>query len=113
MKRTKLSVIALTLGTLISVCCFAGCGNASISSSTETTAAATTAAPETTAAAKSALIGTWDSQEAAGTSYTFNEDGTGSINVGGTSMPFNYVDKGDSIELSYNGSSEAQTENTP
>ena len=96
MKKTIITSIAVSLCALTAVFCFTACGNANNSSSnTKTTSA--------TEEAKSSLVGTWESVEAAGTSYTFNEDGTGAINGVGYSTPFKYTDNGSTIEFTYDG----------
>lgn len=113
MKKITIGAIAISLSAITAAFCLTACGNSDKSSSTETTAAATTAAVETTAApatteaAKSALIGTWDSVEAPGTYYTFNEDGTGVIGGEGYTIKMNYVDKGASVELTSEGNTSA------
>ena len=70
----------------------------------ETVAAATQAAPA------SALTGKWESKEAPGTFYEFKDDGTGVLTGEGYSMDFTYEDKGDSVDISYTGVTEAQNE---
>ncbi len=114
MKKITIGAIAISLSAITAAFALTGCGNSGgSSSSTETTAAATTAAVETTAApatteaAKSVLIGTWDSVEAPGTYYTFNEDGTGVIGGEGYTIKMNYVDKGASVELTSEGNTSA------
>ncbi|MBQ9673534.1 MAG: hypothetical protein IJV39_02790 [Ruminococcus sp.] len=97
MKKIVITSVALSLCALTAVFCFTACGNADNSSDSTTT----TAAVETTEAAKTALVGTWESVEAPGTSYTFNEDGTGSLNGEGYSTEFKYVDKGSKVEFIY------------
>lgn len=108
MKKTIITTIAVSLCALTAGFCFTGCGNTNTSSTATASAATATAAAETTEAAKSALAGTWESVEAPGTSYTFNEDGTGSIDGTGYSTPFNYTDKGDKIVFTYEGSTAGQ-----
>ena len=56
------------------------------------------------------LIGTWESQESAGTYYTFNEDGTGSLSGDGYSLSFSFTDKDGVIAITYTGSTTAQNE---
>ena len=108
MKKITIGAIALSLSAITAAFCLTACGNSDNSSgSTETTVAATTAAVETTEAAKSALIGTWDSVEAPGTYYTFNEDGTGIIGGEGYTMKIAYVDKGTSVEITSEGTTSA------
>ena len=85
MKRTTVSIIALTLCVLFAASCFAACGSAN--------------------GAKSALIGSWDSVEAPGTVYTFNEDGTGTLDASGAVMNFTYTDKDGKLDLTYEGTS--------
>ncbi|MBQ3265042.1 MAG: hypothetical protein IJH07_04620 [Ruminococcus sp.] len=97
MKKTIITSIALSLCALTAAFCFTACGSANNSSDGTTT----TAAVETTEAAKAALVGTWESAEAPGTYYTFNEDGTGSLDGTGYSTAFKYVDKGTKVEIIY------------
>ena len=85
MKRTVISMIALTLCVLLSASCLAACG------------------------AKSALIGSWDSIEAPGTVYTFNADGSGTLDASGSVLKFTYTDKDGMLTLTYEGSSTPQT----
>lgn len=94
MKRTTISVIALTLCLLFAASCFAACGSSNGSDNN-----------------KSALIGTWESVEAPGTSYTFGEDGKGSLDANGSVMNFTYTDKDGKLELTYDGTSSAQVSN--
>lgn len=104
MKKTIITSIALSLCALITVFCFTACGGSSSSSSSDSSASAA----ETTEAAKSALVGTWESTDAPGTYYTFNEDGTGFVKGAGYSTDFTYVDKDSKVEFTYTGASAAQ-----
>lgn len=52
---------------------------------------------------KSALVGTWNSKDAEGTSITFKDDGTGSMDAAGLSMSFKYTEKDNKVELSRDG----------
>lgn len=90
MKRTTMSVIALTLCVLFAASCFAACGS--------------------TNNGKSALIGSWESAEAPGTVYTFNADGTGTLDANGSILNFTYTDKDGKIEYTYEGSGTPQTD---
>ena len=83
MKRTIISVIALTLCLLFAASCFVACGGSDNG--------------------KSALIGSWDSVEAPGTVYTFNEDGSGTLDASGTVLKFTYTDKDGKLDLTYEG----------
>lgn len=92
MKRTTISVIALTLCVLFAASCFAACGGSNGGSDNGT----------------ASIIGSWDSIEAPGTVYTFNKDGTGVLDASGVTMYFTYVDKDGKIELTYEDTSSAQ-----
>ena len=87
MKRTTISGIALTLCVLFAASCFAACGSGG----------------------KTALIGSWESIEAPGTVYTFNEDGTGTLDASGAVMNFTYTDKDGKLDITYEGASAPQT----
>ena len=88
MKKTAISLIALTLCLLVAAIGLSSCGSADT---------------------KSALVGTWESVEAPGTSYTFNEDGKGTLNMDDdVTMNFTYTDKDSSVDLLYKGTSSAQ-----
>ena len=56
----------------------------------------------------SALVGTWESKEAPGTFYEFNADGTGTLKGEGYTMNLTYVDKGASVDITYEGSDSVQ-----
>lgn len=100
MKRKMIGVIALTLCALMTVLCLAACGNSDTDKSDS----------NTSAEEKSALIGTWASIDAEGTAYIFNEDGTGKINAGDDAvLNFTYVDKGSSVEITYEDTSTTDT----
>ena len=92
MKRNVLSVIALTLCVLMTVLCLAACGGSGDSNSD----------------AQSALIGTWNANEAENAAYVFAEDGVGKwvLSDEGIEMNFNYTDNGTSVEIIYEGASE-------
>lgn len=112
MKRKTIGAIAVSLSAITAAFCLTACGSSDKSSSGTETTAATTAAAETTAAPsteapKSTLIGTWDSVEAPGTYYTFNEDGKGVLGGEGYTVNFTYVDKGTSVELTSEGTTSA------
>ena len=94
MKRNLIRVIALALCVLMTALCFAACGKGG-SDAGET---------------KSPLVGTWSANEAEGAAYVFNEDGTGQWDLGeGSGMNFTYADKGATVEITYEGSSTAQS----
>ena len=84
MKKTAISVIAIALCLVMTALCLASCGS------------------------KSAVIGSWDSKEAPGTVYTFSEDGTGVLDASGTEMKFTYVEKDNTLEITYEGAQSAQ-----
>ncbi|MBQ7647261.1 MAG: hypothetical protein IJS94_08340 [Clostridia bacterium] len=81
---------------------FAACGAAKNDKPADTTAAPVSNG--------SPLVGTWESNEAEGVVYTFNGDGTGTLKGDGYSMTLNYTDNGTSIDVSYNGGDEVQTQ---
>lgn len=60
---------------------------------------------------KSPVVGSWESDEAAGVIYTFNEDGTGTLAGEGYEVTLTYTLKDDTISFTYNGGSEVQTFN--
>lgn len=109
MKKTTIGAVALALCTLFAVFCFTGCNSESSSSNTEMTAAATTAQETTSAAAKSELTGSWDSQEAPGTVYTFNVDGTGQLSFDDIISKFTFTEKDGKITLTYEDVAAPQT----
>ena len=86
MKKILSVILALAL-----VLCFAACGSANGSSDN----------------GASSIIGSWDSIEAPGTVYTFNEDGTGALDASGVIMNFTYVDKDGKVEITYEGTDTA------
>ena len=64
---------------------------------------------KTDTGATTALVGTWSANEAEGSAYIFNEDGTGKWTTpDGLEMNFTYVDNGASVEITYEGSASAQ-----
>ena len=68
----------------------------------ETEEAATQAQAEPAADAEgSPLIGSWEYEEMAGFTYTFNADGTGKYDIMGEVMNFTYTDNGDSFTMTY------------
>lgn len=90
MKKTvKILAAVLTLVLLVSLAACGGSGSGGSDSA-------------------SALIGTWESNEAPGTFYEFKADGTGTLKGEGYSMEFTYVDKSTSIDFTYEGSSTVQ-----
>ena len=106
MKRKFIRTIATTICILMLVLCFAACsGKDTNTSSTEVNSNTTLANEET----KSPLIGTWAANEAEGMSYVFNEDGTGKWDAGDYALDFEFVDKGNSVEITYKGATDAQT----
>lgn len=110
MKKTAICAIALFVCTLTAIGCLAGCGSAGNSAKTETTAAVTTAATAATesaataVAADSEIIGSWDSEEAPGTVYTFNQDGTGQLDASGSILSFTFTEQNGRVAISYGGS---------
>lgn len=76
MKKKLIGTLALTLCVLMTVLCLAACGGS-----------------------KSALVGTWQSEEYSGTTITFKDDGTGSMDTDGMKITFTYVDKDKTVEV--------------
>lgn len=96
MKRKLFTVIALTLCVLMTALCLTACGGKGSGD----------AKADNT---KSALLGTWSANEAEGCAYIFNEEGKGVWDAGeGIEMNFTYVDKGETVEITYEGSSSTQ-----
>ena len=111
MKRKLFTLIALTLCVLMTALCLAACGNkGDDANTTQNTTAEDAAQGETKeAAATSALLGTWSANEAEGCAYTFKEDGAGVWDASeGMLMNFTYVDKGETVEITYEGASTTQ-----
>ena len=81
MKKTA-KILALVLALAMLVSLFAACGS------------------------KSALVGTWNSDDAEGSSITFKDDGTGTMDAGGFSMKFNYKEKDGKVELTSDNASD-------
>lgn len=108
MKRKLFPLIALTLCVLTAVLCMTACGKkADDAKANQTTAAEDANKGETNEA--SALLGTWSANEAEGCAYTFKEDGKGVWDASeGMLMNFTYVDKGETVEITYEGSSTTQ-----
>ena len=110
-KRTVATVIGAIMiyaCTLTATFCFTGCESTSNNSNTGTTAAVTTVSVTTAqksviTAVKSAIIGSWDSELAPGTVYTFKEDGTGQLDATGSIINFTYTDKSGKVEITYEG----------
>ena len=88
MKRKTINIIALTLCALFAVLSLAACGGS-----------------------KSPIVGSWESDEAAGVIYTFNEDGTGTLVGEDYELTLTYTLKDDTISFTYNGGTEVQTFN--
>ena len=89
MKQNTIRTLALTLCVLMLALCLAACGGKG-------------------GDAQAALVGTWEANEAEGCAYIFNEDGTGKWDLGGgAAMDFTYADKGDTVEITYEGASDA------
>lgn len=88
MKKTIVNGIVLILSVMLAAISLASCGSAD---------------------SKSVIIGSWDSVEAPGTVYVFNEDGTGALEMDGvTTMNYTYTEKDSEIEISYEGVVEPQ-----
>lgn len=93
MKKTLFTVIALTLCALLTVLCLTACGEKKTDDADK----------------KSVLLGTWSANEAEGCAYTFNEDGKGVWDASdGILMNFTYADKGETVEITYEGASTTQ-----
>ena len=113
----KMIFVLLTFAVVGMLSVFTGCGEeketssigVSESSVSDSSEVETEAEAETEAAAEeTGLVGVWE-YEAGGYTYTFNEDGTGQYDLGGTIMKLTYEDKGtilfegntDPMELEY------------
>ncbi len=86
--KKMISIVALTLCVILAALSLTACGGS-----------------------KSALVGSWESDEAAGVVYSFNDDGTGNLKGEGYDMTFTYTEKDDTLSFTYTGSSEVQTFN--
>ena len=112
MKSKLYTLIALTLCVLMAVLSFSACSKKG--NGTETTAANAAAedadkSESQEAAAGSALLGTWSANEAEGCAYTFEEGGKGVWDASeGMLMNFTYTDKGETVEITYEGASTTQ-----
>ena len=102
MKRKMTGIIVLILSIMMTALCLVACGDSKSTGSDTGTTQADTKAP---------LIGYWESNEAEGVIYTFNEDGTGTLVGEGYEMSLTYTVKDDTISFTYNGGSEVQTFN--
>ena len=96
MKKITLSITSLILCSLLTVFCLSACSNSDSKSQS------------TSEVSDSSLIGTWESVEAPGTFYTFNENGSGIQNSGQIILNFTYADKGTTVEITYEGTTEPQ-----
>ena len=83
MKKSTISIIAVALCVLLTAFSLCACGNNN----------------------KASLVGTWD-YEGGRYIYTFNEDGTGVYDAAGTELEFTYKDNGNSIEMTYDNTTE-------
>lgn len=93
MKKTLFTVTALTLCVLTTLLCLTACAGKKADGGGDA----------------SALLGTWSANEAEGCAYTFNEDGKGVWDAGeGMLMNFTYADKGETVEITYEGASTTQ-----
>ena len=111
MKRILFTLIALTLCVLMAALCLTACGNQGDDTETNQTTSAEDADKDETKEASegSALLGTWSANEAEGCAYTFKEDGQGVWDAGeGMLMNFTYADKGETVEITYEGASTTQ-----
>ena len=52
------------------------------------------------------IVGKWE-YKTGGYTYTFNEDGTGTYDVGSTKMEFTYKTDGDKLSITYKGNTTA------
>ena len=88
MKKKILSLLAITLCVVLAALTFTACGGS-----------------------KSPIVGSWESDEAAGVIYTFNEDGTGALKGEGYEISYTYTVKDDTLTLVYSDSNSEQTFN--
>lgn len=102
MKKSILKIAALLVCLLITVFPLTACGGSG-SPDNNTSSNVDNAGSEV-----ATLVGSWE-YESGGFTYTFNEDGTGNYDAGGTEMEFTYTDNGDSVEILYTGNTTAST----
>ncbi len=118
MKRKIILISSILMLCILCITMLTGCGDnknaadtsteAQATQNSETTAVTEAQEPETQAQAEttasaegSPLIGSWEYEEIAGFTYTFNANGTGTYDVMGEVMNFTYTDNGNSIEMLY------------
>lgn len=90
MKKKILSLLAITLCVVLAALAFTACGESK---------------------SASPLVGSWESDEAAGVIYDFKDDGTGALKGEGYEMSFTYTVKDDTLTFVYTGSDSEQTFN--
>ena len=106
MKKKMMQALVIAVSAAFAVCGFTGCTGGSGSkaeskteSGTESKAESKTESRAESKTEASSLIGSWDSVEAPGTVYTFNEDGTAILDMQGIEMRFTYTDKDGDLTL--------------
>ena len=112
MKKIRFALLTLAVMGMLSA--FVGCGEeketssagVSESSVSDSSEVETEAETETEAVAEeTGLVGVWE-YEAGGYTYTFNEDGTGQYDLGGTIMKLTYEDKGTILSILFEGNTD-------
>lgn len=61
---------------------------------------------DSTSKSKNPLVGSWE-YTTGGYTYTFNEDGTGTYEMGSSKMEFTYTTDGNKIAITYKGNTSA------
>ena len=111
-----IKIVALVLVLCCAVFVLTACDKTTTSNTTgevDTTVAntATTEGTEesttSASAGDSALVGSWENKSYGSSyTYTFNEDGTGKYDAGGTLMEFTYTTSGNKISILYTGNTD-------
>ena len=105
--------IIAVLTVLAMILSFAACGKSSDDKKEEEPSSSSansenSSAEETAPAVASAIVGTWESIEAPGTSYTFNADGTGELKSDDLTIKLTYADEDAKLTINYIVSSDPQ-----
>ena len=91
MKRKTIRLISISLCICMALFCFAACGGSKSDDSGST-----------------GIVGTWESVEAPGCFYNFNEDGSGNFDSEGDILNLTYTVNGNNVEITWEGSSTPQ-----
>ena len=94
MKKTTIRIIALLMCSLFAAFALCSCGGGDTKDSSGGDSAS--------------IVGTtWKDVDAGGvTTYEFSKDMTGYLDSGVVKLEFTYVDNGDSVDITYNGSTD-------